>query len=44
MEWFQGRQPLPDHVAFLASRYQDEPYRLALSLLASDLRLPHRNR
>ncbi|MBN2045846.1 MAG: phosphoenolpyruvate carboxylase [Anaerolineales bacterium] len=36
-EWFQGRQPLPDHVAYLASRYQNEPYRLALSLLASDL-------
>ncbi len=37
-EWFRERQPLPNHVAFLASRYQDEPYRLALSLLASDLR------
>jgi phosphoenolpyruvate carboxylase len=36
-EWFQGRQPLPDHVAFLASRYEDEPFRLALSLLAADM-------
>ena len=36
-EWFQNRQPLPDHVAFLASRYQNEPFRLALSLLASEL-------
>jgi phosphoenolpyruvate carboxylase len=39
IEWFQGRQPLPEHVAFLASRYQDEPYRLVLSMLASDLRI-----
>ena len=36
-EWFESRQPLPEHVAFLASRYEDEPFRLALSLLASDL-------
>jgi phosphoenolpyruvate carboxylase len=36
-KWFQGRKPYPDHVAFLASRYQNEPFRLALSLLASDL-------
>ncbi len=36
-EWLQGRKPYPDHVAFLASRYQNEPFRLALSLLASDL-------
>lgn len=37
VKWFENRQPLPNHVAFLASRYQNEPYRLALSLLASDL-------
>lgn len=37
VDWFESRQPLPSHVAFLASRYQDEPFRLALSLLASDL-------
>ena len=36
-EWFQQRQPLPDHVAYLASRYQNEPFRLTLALLASDL-------
>ncbi|MCB2179488.1 phosphoenolpyruvate carboxylase [bacterium] len=35
--WFESRQPLPNHVAFLASRYQNETFRLALSLLASDL-------
>lgn len=37
-EWFQNRKPYPEHVAYLVSRYQNEPYRLALSLLASDLR------
>jgi phosphoenolpyruvate carboxylase len=37
IEWFQGRKPYPEHVAYLASRYQNEPFRLALSLLASDL-------
>ncbi len=36
-EWFHGRKPYPEHVAYLASRYQKEPFRLALSLLASDL-------
>ena len=36
-EWLHGRKPYPEHVAYLASRYQNEPYRLALSLLASDL-------
>ena len=38
-EWFQDRQPLPDHVKFLATRYKNEPFRLALSLLASDLQI-----
>ncbi|HKJ26522.1 MAG TPA: phosphoenolpyruvate carboxylase, partial [Anaerolineales bacterium] len=37
INWFESRQPLPNHVAFLASRYDDEPFRLTLSLLASDL-------
>lgn len=37
-EWFQSRTPYPEHVEYLVSRYQNEPYRLALSLLASDLR------
>ena len=35
--WFESRQPLPNHVAYLAARYENEPFRLALSLLASDL-------
>jgi len=37
-EWFQSRKPYPEHVAYLVSRYKNEPFRLALSLLASDLR------
>ena len=35
--WFEARRPLPSHVTFLESRYANEPYRLALSLLAQDL-------
>ena len=35
--WLESRHPLPAHVAFLETRYVDEPYRLILSLLASDL-------
>jgi phosphoenolpyruvate carboxylase len=35
--WLEARQPLPARVAYLAERYAAEPYRLALSLLASDL-------
>ena len=35
--WFDGRHPLPAHVAFLEQRYGREPYRLALALLANDL-------
>ena len=35
--WFDDRRPLPAHVAFLEERYANEPYRLALSLLADDL-------
>ncbi len=35
--WLAARRPLPAHVAFLETRYANEPYRLALSLLASDL-------
>jgi len=35
--WLDARRPLPSHVAFLEQRYAGEPYRLALSLLASDL-------
>lgn len=35
--WLEGRRPLPPHVAFLATRYSNEPYRLILSLLAAEL-------
>lgn len=37
LAWLESRRPLPAHVAFLATRYAAEPYRLALSLLAADL-------
>jgi phosphoenolpyruvate carboxylase len=35
--WLEARRPLPPRVAYLETRYADEPYRLALSLLAADL-------
>jgi phosphoenolpyruvate carboxylase len=35
--WLDARRPLPARVAFLAQRYANEPYRLALALLAADL-------
>jgi len=35
--WFESRRPLPAHVSFLESRYSNEPYRLAVSLLSDDL-------
>jgi len=35
--WFESRRPLPSHVTYLEQRYANEPYRLALSLLADDL-------
>ena len=35
--WLDARRPLPARVAYLEARYADEPYRLALSLLAADL-------
>ena len=35
--WLQARRPLPAHVAYLEQRYAQEPYRLALALLAADL-------
>jgi phosphoenolpyruvate carboxylase len=35
--WFESRRPLPPHVEYLEKRYEREPYRLALSLLADDL-------
>jgi phosphoenolpyruvate carboxylase len=35
--WLESRRPLPQHAAYLEARYTNEPYRLALSLLAADL-------
>ncbi len=35
--WLEARGPLPPHVAYLAQRYSDEPFRLIIALLASDL-------
>jgi len=37
LTWFESRRPLPAHVNYLEERYANEPYRLALSLLADDL-------
>jgi phosphoenolpyruvate carboxylase len=36
-QWIDSRRPLPAHVAYIEERYANEPYRLVLSLLASDL-------
>jgi phosphoenolpyruvate carboxylase len=36
-QWLASRRPFPTHAAYLENRYTDEPYRLALSLLTSDL-------
>ena len=35
--WIETRRPLPPHVAYIEERYPAEPYRLVLSLLATDL-------
>jgi phosphoenolpyruvate carboxylase len=37
MDWIEGRRPLPPHVGYIEERYATEPYRLVLSLLATDL-------
>jgi phosphoenolpyruvate carboxylase len=37
LAWLESRRPLPPHVAYLEKRYEREPYRLVLSLLADDL-------
>jgi phosphoenolpyruvate carboxylase len=37
LDWIQKRRPLPPHIAYIEQRYANEPYRLAISLLASDL-------
>ncbi len=36
-DWIEARRPLPPHVEYIETRYANEPYRLILSLLASDL-------
>ena len=36
-KWIRSRHPLPEQVQFIEDRYAAEPYRLMLSLLASDL-------
>ncbi|MGH7730724.1 MAG: phosphoenolpyruvate carboxylase, partial [Candidatus Eiseniibacteriota bacterium] len=41
--WLEARRPLPPHVAYLEGRYASEPYRLALSLVASDLEAASRD-
>ncbi|MBI5564794.1 MAG: phosphoenolpyruvate carboxylase [Chloroflexi bacterium] len=38
-QWLNRRRPLPQHVAYLETRYSQEPYRLTLSLLSNDLEL-----
>jgi phosphoenolpyruvate carboxylase len=37
LDWIQSRRPLPPHSAYIEQRYANEPYRLVLSLLASEL-------
>jgi phosphoenolpyruvate carboxylase len=36
-DWIESRRPFPTRVAYIEERYVLEPYRLVLSLLASDL-------
>lgn len=37
VDWIEKRRPFPQHASYIQQRYAREPYRLALSLLASDL-------
>lgn len=37
LAWIESRRPLPEHVTYIEQRYPAEPYRLVLSILASDL-------
>lgn len=37
LDWLESRRPYRGHIAFLEERYTDEPYRLALAILSSDL-------
>ncbi|HLE27137.1 MAG TPA: phosphoenolpyruvate carboxylase [Anaerolineales bacterium] len=41
--WLEARRPLPAHAVYLESRYAAEPYRLIVSLLASDLETASRD-
>ncbi len=36
-KWLDARRPLPTHDAYVENRYPNEPYRLVLSILASEL-------
>ncbi len=36
-QWIESQRPLPEHVAYIEQRYANEPYRLALSILAAKL-------
>lgn len=35
--WLEQHHPLPEHAAYLERRYDSEPYRLVLSILAAEL-------
>ncbi len=37
LRWLEKRRPFPEHVDFIEKRYEREPYRLMLALLANDL-------
>ena len=37
LSWIDRRRPFPEHAKYIEDRYKGEPYRLALSLLSSDL-------
>ncbi len=37
IDWIEKRRPFPPHISYIEQRYATEPYRLVLSLLASDL-------
>jgi len=37
LRWLDSRRPLPERMRYLEARYENEPYRLVLSVLAADL-------
>lgn len=39
IRWIDSQRPFPSHASYIDSRYKDEPYRVALSLLAENLGL-----